>query len=243
MGVFEPENNPLWLARVYSQRGAVYRLQGEYDNAESDLLRSIEYNIPIEKPQAHHILGLVHWNRGDLQAALKQFKISNRLATDTNDAFTQINNLVAYAEVHFLLWNTEKQPALADKISSYAKTLEDLLAQGYDYPSHLGRMQRVLGDVAFSEKKYEKAMKIYASAYAELGKRSGGFGVRGFQDEINFLSEKIKTLSGENPQEALQWCDYLLEYWSDEKLPLLRRDELVSLCELKKIEIELGLLR
>jgi tetratricopeptide (TPR) repeat protein len=243
--IFEPENSPLWLARVYSQRGAVYRLLNEYALAERDLLRSIQYNIPIEKPAAYHVLGLVHWNRNnDLDAAIEKLKISDQLARATDDAITLINNLVAFAEIDYILWKSSGSKDL-ERIAHIEQGARDLTALlvsgGYDFPSRSGRLQRVLGDIAFDQQRYDDAMKIYAEAYAQLGMRSGGYGRRTFLDEIDSLSDRIKMLAGSDVKAALYWCDYLREFWSDETKQLTRRDELVSLCDVNRIEIELKL--
>ena len=239
--IFEPANNPLWLARIYSRRGEIYRLLGDYEQAERNLFASIEYGIPIEKPSAYHILGLIQWNRSaDYEQALDYLRMSDELARASDDALTHINNLVAMAEINYERWLQERDPILLDSINSSHKELEQLLSGDYSFPTHLGRMKRVLGDIAFEQKNYALAKGIYQVAYHRLGQQSGGYGRRNFLDEIEALSEKLKTLAEIDTDIALQWCDDLREYWEDGSKKLLRRDELISLCDVSRIQIEMG---
>ncbi len=241
LAIFEPENAVLWLARLYSYRGAVYRLMDEYKQAEHDLQRSIELNVPAEKPWACHVLGCVYWNRNELDKALVEFQTSEKLSKEAHDVRTHANNLVGSAEIYYIQWLENKDPVLLEKINRSGEKLTQILQEKYDFPHHLGRMQRVLGDVAFEQKRFEDAKKIYAKAYATLGRRTGGYGKRTFLDEVESLSQKIKQLAQENPREALKWCNYFLDYFTDETRPIMRRDELVSMCSVNKIELQLQL--
>jgi tetratricopeptide (TPR) repeat protein len=241
LAIFEPENAALWLARLYSYRGAVYRLMDDYDQAARDLQKSIEMNVPAEKPWAYHVLGCVYWNLNDLESALKHFETSETLAIETHDIRTRANNLVGSAEIYFTQWMNSKNPELIKKINRASEDLKKLITDNYDFPHHLGRMQRVLADIAFEQKRYDEAMYIYAEAYATLGKRTGGYGKRTFLDEVETLSQKIGQLAKENPEEAYKWCDHFLDYWSDESRTIMRRDELISMCSVHRIEITIQL--
>jgi len=236
--IFEPENVPLWLARVYSQRGAVYRLTGQYQEAEKDLVKSISFEIPIEKPAAYHVLGLVYWNRDkDYERALEYLQKSDELALAADDTITRANNMVAFAEISYEQWMEKKDSIFLERITDLHEKLQLLLVQDYNFPIHIGRIKRVLGDIAFEEGNYELARDIYAVAYYKLGQRASGYGKRNFLDEISFLSEKLKKLANIDANTALYWCESLHDYWSDETKELHRRDELVGLCNSSRIGI------
>lgn len=240
--IFEPENASRWLSRIYSYRGAVYRLLGDYEQAERDLLQSIEMRVPMETPWAFHVLGCVYWNQDKLDVAIKNFNTSYNLARETYDVRTEVNNLVAFAEVYYSQWLKDRgNVALIAKINSAVDNLTVLIKDGYDFSHHYGRIRRVLGDLAFEQKRYQEAMIIYADAYATLGMRTGGYGKRTFLDEIKSLSERISVLAQEDPKEALRWCEYFQEYWTDPSRVIMRKDELVSMNDVHLIELQLRL--
>jgi hypothetical protein len=115
-----------------------------------------------------------------------------------------------------------------------AERLDKMIEEGYDFPHHYGRLQRVLGDLAFDEGRYDDALRIYAGAYALLSKRQGGYGRRTFGDELNMLTERIDQLAEHDPQQAIEWCDTLSDYWSKADLVTTRRKTMLSRCKIHK---------
>jgi tetratricopeptide (TPR) repeat protein len=239
--IFEPEDSLFWLARSYSYRGAVYRLLGDFDQAERDLNHSLEFDILIEKAWTKHVLGCVYQNRGQLDDAMKCFNESLDAATLTYDVRTQVNNMVSSAEIHYTKWlnSGKKDETLVNEIAELDQKLRSLLSQGYDFPHHFGRMQKILGDVAFEQKRYENAREIYAEAFPALTLRTGGYGQKTFLSELDGLSERIDALALENKELAIEWCGWLASKWADDSRPILRRDDLVSLCSVRMIELEM----
>ncbi|MDX9993050.1 MAG: tetratricopeptide repeat protein [Anaerolineales bacterium] len=239
--IFEPEDSLFWLARLYSYRGAVYRLMDDLDQAERDLKRSLAFNIVIEKGWATHVLGCVYQNRGKLDEALACFEESRESSTLTFDVRTQVNNIISSAEVNYTKWmeSGKQDERWVENIANLDKTLRDLLSEDYNFPHHLGRMQKILGDVAFEQGRFEDARQIYADAFPALTLRKGGYGQRTFLAELDVLNERIDTLANKNKEQAIEWCNWLGKYWSDEDRPILRRDDLVSLCSVRLIELEM----
>jgi tetratricopeptide (TPR) repeat protein len=237
--IFEPQNDPVWLARLYSFRGAVYRLLDNLEQAERDLRHSIEFNVQTEMPWEYHVLGCVLWNKNLLDEALHHFEKSMQLARAVHDVRTQFNNLVGIAEVTYTKWKASgmQDARLRDRILRCAGELEALIEAGYDFTHHYGRMQRVLGDLAFEEQRYDDALAIYAQAYALLSRREGGYGRRTFNDELQMLARRIDYLAQDHPELSIQWCQYLREQWKDESLPILHRQRLVAMCDVREISI------
>jgi len=241
--VFEAQNDRVWIARLYSYRGAVYRLVGNLKQAEEDLRRSLEFHVSFEEPWRYHVLGCVLWNRDDLDGALKLFEQSMRLAVASHDIRTQVNNLVGVAEVTLAKWlNTGKSdPVLRETIIAQSQKLDALLAEGYDYPHHQGRMQRVLGELAFEEERYEDALEIFGQAYTLLSTREGGYGRRSFDDELEMLRRRIDVLARKTPAYAVEWCQHLRGVWSDPQRPIKRRQRLLSMCNVQEAKARLRL--
>lgn len=236
--IFEPQEDRTWLARLYSYRGAVYRLLDRLDLAEADLEHSISFNVQTEKPWQYHVLGCVVWNKGDLDQALDLFQESMELAQEVHDIRTQVNNLVGVAEVSYAIGLEEGlSDAIYARVLEQAEKLEALSEEGYDFPHHYGRMQRVLADVIFDRGEYERALEIYARAYALLGRRLGGYGKRTFTDELNMLARRIERLAEEDAQRAMEWCHKLRTLWSDPTIPIQQRDALIAMCDVHETNI------
>ncbi len=240
--IFEPQEDRTWLARLYSYRGAVHRLLDELDQAEADLRHSISFDVRTEKPWQHHVLGCVLWNKGQLDKALDLFETSMELAREVHDVRSQVNNLVGAAEVNYFIGEqTSLDDELYQRIQTQAKRLKTLVDKGYNFPHHYGRIQRVLADVAFKRREYDKALKIYANAYSLLGRRLGGYGRRTFTEELDMLAERIEQLGREDPKRALQWCHALREAWSDEMEPIMQRHALIAMCDVHETKIRWNL--
>ncbi|MBN2003185.1 MAG: tetratricopeptide repeat protein [Anaerolineae bacterium] len=240
---FERENDLIWLARVRSFRGAVYRLQRRFLEAEQDLRESLRYNIKAIQPWTYHVLGCVYWDQDQWDSAEEQFRTSDQLALEIHDVRTQVNNLVGYAELYFDRWAASelKDPAYPPKIRAKAEELDNLLKQGYGFEHHHGRMLCALADVAFYEKQYEQAFTHYKAAFTLLGSRLGGYArLREFKDEVDWLAARIIDLAdiGE-PERALAWCQAFREHWQDESLHMMQADLLASMCDICEIEIKL----
>ncbi|MBN1874606.1 MAG: ATP-binding protein [Anaerolineae bacterium] len=240
--IFEPAGDPLWLARLYSYRGAIYRLQSKFQLAESELNRSIEQNVLLEQPWAYHVLGCVFWNwDAQLDKALEYFERSDTLADEVHDTRNHVNNLVGFAEVYYAQWQAENFNSSTEypgKIQEKVDALKKILEQKYSFPHHYGRMLRVVADVAFEQEDYEKVLVTYAEAYALLGGRLGGYGRRTFAQELDLLVDKIKRLATRDKQLALDWYRKLREYWSDENRHIMRRNELISVCDINEIDLK-----
>lgn len=239
--IFQAQHDRTWLARLYSYRGAVYRLTNDLDRAEADLRQSLRYEVPTQMPWAHHVLGCVEWNRGMYDAALAEFANSQRLADRFLDVRSQVNNLVAVAEVNYLKWQESGcgNDDLINVILDQKSKIEALDRAGYEFPHHYGRLLRVCGDVAFQLQRYAEAWKTYAHSYALLSKRLGGYGRRTFADELNMLATKIDQLGDQDPALAIQWCQDFRAYWSDKNRQILRRDTLLNMCSIHEAKARL----
>ena len=228
---FEPHHDHTWLARTYALRGAVRRMQDDFDGALADLNLALQQNALTEAPYATHVLGCVYWNMGNLDEALRLFARSDDLARQIFDIRSRINNLVGAAEIHLLRWEqNHNEPDRRQILDNHAALLE-LVRQGYQFPHHVGRMNRVLGDLAYAEGRFDDALRHYAEAFALLGGRYAGYGRRTFRDELGALEKNIDALP---PQQAIEWCDELEAYWSDPQRDIQRREELLSACRIHR---------
>ncbi len=242
MEIFTPEGDPIWLARLYGYRGKVYRLQNELELAREELENSLDYEMPVEQAWVYHVLGCVYWDKNDLDMALSLFGKSNDLAKKVYDLHSQVNNLVACAEIYYQQWVTsgKSDSNLVNSIQAKSAELENIL-QGLDiFPLHRGRMLRVLADLSFDQKNYDDALKKYSQAYIKLGEQPELYGRRTLLDELDHLAEQITKLTQqESPGLAIQWCEELRKEWEKDS-SLAHRDALVSMCDVQEIEIRIS---
>jgi ABC-type sugar transport system substrate-binding protein/tetratricopeptide (TPR) repeat protein len=241
--IFKPEKDITWMSYTYSRRGAVKRLMDQLADARADLAESIALNVPKELPWAYHVMGCVSWNEGRLDDALQLFERSQHAAKNSHDIHTQVNNLVGSAEVFYQMWirSAMQTPNLLENINEKVEALNALLKQEYDFPHHHGRILRVLADVAFAEQDYEKAKKLYADAYALLGRRTAGYGKRNFNQELQHIEDCILHIANmdNQPQTALDWCKYFKKYWTDRQGEILQAEGLITKCTMLETKIRL----
>ena len=242
LSIFEPEDDQTWMARLYGYRGAVYRLQGDLSAAKVELSRSLALEVRPEMPWVYHVLGCVYWNGGDLIEAVRCLRDSDRLAQQVHDVRSQVNNRVAHAEIAYERLIKEDDPvkrkALKEEIWAQYHQLQRMLGEEFDFPHHMGRMERVVADLLFDEGQYNEARDMYGHAYATLGSRAGGYGRRTFFDELARLAQRIDGLAEKRPDVARDWCNTLEELWSRETI--MRQDELLNMLSLRRIQIKLN---
>jgi tetratricopeptide (TPR) repeat protein len=242
---FECANDLIWLARLYSRRGAVHRLQGNYELAIKDLETSLHYDIKEEQPWTLHVLGCVFWNERNWDMAEEKFRQSDVLACEMGDIRSRVNNLVGYAELYFdrYRWaNSEQQdPRYLELIKEKAGELEVLLQQGYGFEHHHGRMKRALADAYFYEENYKLALENYKDAYTLLESRLGGYArLTSFEGEVDHLAARIMELAtlGKS-QLATAWCQDFRKHWENAELRMMQKDLLLSMCDICEMDIKL----
>lgn len=207
-------DQPNWLAKLYTDLGTIYYLTAnklaDFREAEVVLQKALDENYIAEKPRTTHVLGCVYRYMGDLERALDLFRCSTQLAQSQNDKRSEINNLLGSAEVCFLKWQRDHQPQDREQIIAADATLKYMAQQGYELFHHTARMQRLLGDLAYAEQRFDTALEHYADAFSQLGGRVGGYGLKTFDDELYELGERIDALP---PHQATEWCNTLERCW------------------------------
>jgi tetratricopeptide (TPR) repeat protein len=204
----------------------------------ADLEKSLDQNVITELPYATYVLGNMYKDIGNLDQALRLFEQSDTLAVKNFSMYVHTNNLVGLAEIFFLKWEREHKSEYREKILECGVKHKQVWEKGYYMFHHMGRMTRILGDLAYAEGHLDEALEHYAQAYALLGGRSAGYGPRTFRDELSELEKRIVSLP---PRRAIVWCDKLEEAWSDPKQDIKRREDLLSMCRIRRTEARLKL--
>lgn len=241
--IFEPEDDKVWMMRLYSYLGAVYRLAKKYKEAEDNLLAALAFEIPTELPWTRHVFGCLKRDLGFLKEARDQFVLSDKQATELHDKRTQMNNMVALAELDYEQWRIEgdtfvKQVLKRNIFDYYAKISKDI-SDGYGFLHHAARVEHVLANLLFDEGLIDQALDFYARSYLGLAQRTGGYGPLTFADECQQLENRILLLSQRSVLTALEWCEILEERWKASQQYGESLQELLSRITTLRVDIKL----
>ncbi len=235
--IFEPGDDREWLACVYAYRAAVYRITAktdvDYAQAIGDLEKSLEQGSTIWTPYAKHVLGCVYWSMGDLDKALDLFAETDEIARQNFDMRNHVNNVVGAAEIYFQKWETDPQETYKDEVLIRVEEFQRIWDEGYHLIHYKGRLERILGHMAYAEGQLNEALGHYAVAYPLLASRYAGYGPHTFQNELNALETRIDQLP---PETAIAWCDHLEQEWAAAPQ---RREDLLSVCQIHRTDARL----
>lgn len=225
---FEAKRSRRKQATAYTKLGAILsntaRDAEDYARAEAILKKALDLGGGKEEPHALHVLGCVYRDQGELDRALELFQKSEQRAQAQHTPPATINNLLAMADIAFRRWQEHHEPQYREQMLALVAELEAVSRENVRLFHHYARMERLLGDLAFEEERYDDALKLYARAFGRLGGRRGGYGRRTFADELVDLGARIERLP---PLTALAWCSYLEQQWSDPQQNALEPDELL----------------
>lgn len=242
ISIFETLQDREWLARVYARRGAARRLNADgprqLDEAIADLQKSLDQNYLTEMPYATHVMGCVYWDKQDFDKALDWFAQSEAMLEERFDIWNHMNNLIGTAEIYYAKWLQERRPEYRKRILASASQIRREAKLGFTLSHQIGRITRLLGDLAYAEGRFDQALRHYKQAYALLGGRYAGYGRRTLQDELDALAMRIEGLPA---RAALAWCDALEEVWSSPRRDIRNREALLSICRIHRAEARLKL--
>jgi len=91
-----------------------------------------------------------------------------------------------------------------------------------------GRMERILGDIAFHSGEYDEALKHYTDALPEI-QRHGGYGKYSTQMELLRLERKLDKLP---LSEVNMWLKHFQDHWK-------KMAELIHWCEKEQLRTKL----
>ena len=213
------------MAQAHLGKGRAYWAKEMPDKAKE----SLEEGLKIGRrryPVALNALGYVYLDLGNSETALEYLEAGHHEAQRIFDTYDRADSLAGLAELNY-------HRGQRDKIAAYARDMDELERAGYEYPIFFGRMRRVLGDVAFDEKRYDEALEHYSEALC-LVAQHGGYGKYAFRNELAQLIERTETLPAGR---ALEWYEKLIEFWRKSGMDW-QRPELIFLCKTRRAEIE-----
>ncbi|MCP4350384.1 MAG: tetratricopeptide repeat protein [Desulfobacterales bacterium] len=178
---------------------------------------SRKYGLVKELPRALHEVSQLHWVLGLKEKARDANDEAHDIAVQAHDIYYAVNSLVKKAEFDY-------DDGKYETILEYAKKLkQEFRDKGYKFPLFYGRMDRIVGAIAFDKKNYNDAINSYAKGLYLIAQH-GGYGRYTVKQELNNLQEKLQTLSDE---EALMFYNGLKTYWSKQGVDI-RKPKMIS---------------
>jgi tetratricopeptide (TPR) repeat protein len=179
-------------------------------------------------PAILHQMSNVYWWLGWLED--EQYKsIARELNTRSFQESEQRNNfryaidsLVGDAEFDYDAGEYRNIPEYAKKLQARYGGMEK------QYLLYFGRMNRILGDVAFSRGQYNEALMHYTNGLPEI-QRHGGYGKYSIRMELLRLERKLDRLP---VSEVNRWLEHFQEHWK-------KRPELIHWCEKERLRVKL----
>jgi tetratricopeptide (TPR) repeat protein len=179
-------------------------------------------------PSILHQMSNVYWWLGWLEdesyklTARKYNMRSLEESEQRNNYRYAIDSLVGNAEFDYDAGNYRKIPVHAKELQSKYRRMKK------QHLLYFGRMDRILGDVAFHRGKYEEALEHYTEALPEI-QRHGGYGKYSVQMELLRLERKLDKLP---LSEVNMWLIHFQDRWK-------KMAELIHWCEKEHIRARL----
>ncbi len=179
-------------------------------------------------PAILHQMSNVYWWLGWLED--ERYKLIARKYNMRSFEESEQRNNFSYA-IDSLVGNAEFDYDAGDyrKIPEYARELQS--RYGRMEKQHLlyfGRMDRILGDIAFNRGEYDEALKHYSDAQPKMH-RYGGYGKYSIQMELLRLERKLDKLP---VSEVNMWLDHFQDHWK-------KWAELIHWCEKERLRVKL----
>src|SRR6266702_3655747 len=179
-------------------------------------------------PGILHQMSNVYWWLGWLED--EQYKSTARELNTRSFKESEQRNNIRYA-IDSLVGDAEFDYDAGEyrKIPEYAKELQARYGRmEKQYLLYFGRMNRILGDVAFSRGQYNEALMHYTNALPEI-QRHGGFGKYSIRMELLRLERKLDKLAF---SEVNMWLDHFQDHWK-------KWAELIHWCEKERLRVKL----
>jgi len=193
----------LGFAQWYKAEGNKNLLIESQKSFEESIEISNKYKLIRELPRSLHEISQVYWKLGDKEKARSTNNEAYDLAMESHDIYHSINSMVKKAEYDYEDGEYEIIPEYAEILK---REFED---KGYEFPLFYGRMRRIMGAIAFQEKKYDEAVNYYAEGLYMIAKH-GGYGKYTIDNELKTLEDELEQLSNET---AIKFYTKLKESW------------------------------
>ena len=228
--IFRDQEDWEWIATMYHQMAFAQWLQGDrleeaQQYAEESVSYCRQYGVEKELFTALHRLGHIYMSRGELQKAQECFEESYQISQKMRDEYRLRDNLLGLAEIAYQKHDYEE----AERYVRQA--LEGIKPEEWISPFLIGGMYRLLGDVFFARREYDKALGEYCRAYPKIA-REETFTPYRLSKTLESLEKKIGSLPAEL---AEQWCDDLRKCWEEQVQEDIGRTELLSFCLVQKV--------
>lgn len=163
---------PELMCRLFEQRGQVYKLIGDYDKGEKDLLAMLDLsrrdNNEINHARALNYLGELHWLRGDYASSQSYVEQAHRISLSLKDDLSLAMSYSNFGDIY------RRQGAFEKASESYRFSLRyykrvkhsEGIAQAYN---NIGISSWSLGALSQAARYFESALRVREHAGDKLG--------------------------------------------------------------------------
>lgn len=156
LDIFTMEEDLEWLSQVRTQRASLYWMQGELDQAESDLRWAVKYAAVPLRPRIYHSLAEVYWKRGQFDRAARELDLSIKASRDCGDRLNEYKSFIstihlAWQRGEYFTWETFRRDH-----NLFFSGLSGVL-----YERLRGSALRNMGDLAVCANAYDQALGLY----------------------------------------------------------------------------------
>ena len=205
-----------FIAAIDSDReDSLAKLREALHNLEKSLKFAIDYEYNTELPDIYHQLASVYWELSKRQSNPKEKLVFRKKARDSNkisiDWSIELKNNRYFVgawtgEMEFDYDSNEYDRENIEKQIEQLKPYEN-----YGFPLYFGRIERILGDWAYSQEDFKKAFSHYSKGIPLINQH-GGYGPYKIEIELMNLSEKLKRLPDEMSK---LYLNDLQDTWKD----------------------------
>ncbi|HKJ38585.1 MAG TPA: substrate-binding domain-containing protein [Anaerolineales bacterium] len=221
IAVFSELKVQRWLGLAYCERGTTEWHNEKLSRAEIDLKYGLELyrssGSQLDLPTIYHRLGHVAWEMRKYKDAERYFRDSAKIGQKLSDYQQIVNSLEGLVELYYYMGMEKHQAGEArarDVLYLKAEKQARAWAKKFDqprvkFPLYTGSRLRILGNIAYDQGKYSKALKRYMEAYPYIAQR-GGYSRYMLPKALDWLQERIDMLP---PKQALLWCEKFEKHW------------------------------
>lgn len=194
-----------WLAQAYASLGYAYYRNRDWERALEHLRESMQiaeqlphqYQFPL--CSALNKIARVYSNQEKWEAAETSFRESLKLARECGERYYEMDNLVGFCVLY-------QRQGRFDEIPGYERQVRKLVDQGYKFEYLLGRLEQVLGNVAWEKGEHEAALDDYLESCAHMAQ----FNPLRYNEVLDILEQRLREL----PQERIPvTCNDLIDKW------------------------------
>ncbi|HDQ71843.1 MAG TPA: tetratricopeptide repeat protein [Chloroflexi bacterium] len=220
-----------WMANTRAGRGITYWMNGQYDEAATDLEWALKYGTLTYRYQTMHYLAHVRCDQGNLAQAEQLFQQAIQQAREHGDPFYELNTLGDLACLAFDrdIDGLNTYQDFYDRFTEYKNQYRTVT---FDVPQAL--LFIGLGHLAMKQGDFEQGSEHYKRGILQLATQPNvpSYGKFNVHSQLAFIDEKATPLL--SPDQISTLGEILEKAWIGQGLDMKHPEALAFLSRWKK---------